>query len=90
MEVNKPKRSRSLATTLAIAFLALSSAILVIAGSFAVYYNFRTQREIVAGKQQLIAKEAAHAVEGFIQVKFSLLEAAVRLGDPASVSTRGT
>jgi PAS domain S-box-containing protein len=61
-------------------------AILVIAGSFEVYYNFRTQREIVAGKQQLIAKQAAHAVEGFIQVKFSLLEAAVRLGDPASVS----
>lgn len=86
MKVNKLKRSRSLATTLAIAFLALSMAILIIAGTFEVYFNFRTQREIVAARQQLIAKEAANAVAGFIQVKFSLLEAAVKLGDFASVS----
>ena len=86
MEVNKTKTSRSLTATLAIAFVILSVTALLIAGSFGIYFNFQTQREIVAGKQQLIAKVAANAVAAFIQVKFSLLEAAVKLGDPASVA----
>ena len=86
MDVEKRSASRSLTAALAIAFLTLSAAILITAGSFGIYYNFQTQREIIAGRQQLIAKEAANTVAGFVQVKFSLLEAAVKLGDPASVS----
>ncbi len=86
MEVNKAINSRSLTTTLAIAFLTLIVATLIIAGSFEIYFNFRAQREIVAGRQQLIAEEAGNTVAGFIQVKFSLLEAAVKLGNPASAS----
>jgi zona occludens toxin (predicted ATPase) len=83
---NHTVASRSLMRTLAIAFLTLSVALLVIAGSFGIYFNFQTQREIVAGRQLLIAEEAANTVAGFIQVKSSLLEAAVKLGDPVSLS----
>ena len=86
MDVEKSSASRSLTSALAIAFVTLSVAILIISGSIGIYYNFRAQREIVAVRQQLIAKEAANSVAAFIQVKFSLLEAAVKLGDPASLS----
>jgi signal transduction histidine kinase len=84
MQVEKPKSSRSLTATLATAFLALSVAVLLIASSFQMYFNFQTQQEVVAGKQQLIAQDAANTVASFIQEKFSILEAAVRFGNPAS------
>ncbi|UCF93257.1 MAG: PAS domain-containing protein [Desulfobacterales bacterium] len=86
MEVGKPYTSRSLTATLAIAFLTLSLTVLFIAGIFGIYFNFQTRQEIVVGEQQLIAKEAANTVAGFIRVKFSLLEAAVKIGDLASLA----
>jgi GAF domain-containing protein/HAMP domain-containing protein len=86
MEVEKPKTSRSLAATLATAFLAFSVAVLLIASSFEMYTNFQTQREIVAGKQQLVAQDAANTVASFIQEKFSMLKAAAKLGNLVSVS----
>jgi methyl-accepting chemotaxis protein len=86
MEVEKPKTSRSLTATLALAFLVLSVVVLFIAGSSQMYFNIQTQREIVAGEQQLIAQEAANTVASFIQEKFSLLEAAVSLGNPISAA----
>jgi GAF domain-containing protein/HAMP domain-containing protein len=86
MPVEKPKTSRSLMATLAIAFLALSVVVLFIAGSLQIYLYFQTQREIAAGQQQLIAQDAANTVTSFTQEKFSLLEAAVRFGHPAAAS----
>lgn len=80
--------SYSLTSVLAIAFLALSVAVLLIASSFEIYLNFQTQREFVAGKQQLIARDAANTVASFIYEKFSVLEAAIKLGNPVSASRK--
>jgi PAS domain S-box-containing protein len=85
-QVKNPKTSQGLTATLAIAFAALSVAVLIVSGSIQMYFDFRAQREIIAGKQQLIAHEAANEVASFIQEKFSILEAAIKLGDPAAAS----
>jgi anti-anti-sigma regulatory factor/HAMP domain-containing protein len=86
IEGEMPRTSRSLTATLAIAFLALSVVVLLIASSLEMYFNFQTQREIVASKQQLIAQDAANTVTSFIQERYSVLESAVKLGNPASAS----
>ncbi|MBN1993715.1 MAG: cache and HAMP domain-containing protein, partial [Anaerolineae bacterium] len=86
MLVKRPKGSRSLAATLAIAFLTLSVAVLFIASSIEVFFNFRTQRQMIASEQQLIAQEAANAVASFIQEKFGVLETTVKLENLASTS----
>jgi GAF domain-containing protein/HAMP domain-containing protein len=80
IEARMPKTSRSLTVTLAVAFLAMSASVLIIASSLQTFFNFETQRAIVASKQQLIAREVATTVASFIQEKFSVLTAAVRLG----------
>jgi methyl-accepting chemotaxis protein len=85
-EIEKTKGSRSLTTTLATAFLALSLAVLLIASGLQIYFNMRTQQDLVASQQQFIAQDAAKTVASFIQEKFSVLEAAVMLGSPVSVS----
>ena len=82
----KPKRSKSLTATLTAAFLALSIAVLLISVATATYTNFQTQRRAIADKQQLIAQDAANTVASFIQEKYSVLEAAVRLGAPVHAS----
>jgi GAF domain-containing protein/HAMP domain-containing protein len=86
MQVEKPRTSRSLGTTLAIAFVALSVAVLLVASGFQMFFNFQTQREVVASQQQLIAQDAADTVASFIQERFGELEAAVTLGDPTFTS----
>ncbi len=87
-KAEKPKTSRSLTATLAISFLALSVAVLLIASSLEIFFSFRAQQEIVASKQQLIAQDAAKTVASFVQENFSVLEAAVRLGNPVSISQK--
>ena len=84
--VKKSKGSRSLAATLAIAFLTLGVAVLIIASSIIIFFNLRTQRETIASEQQLIAQEAANAVASFIQEKFSVLETTAKLEDLAFTS----
>ncbi len=88
IKAEKPKTSRSLTATLAISFLALSVAVLLIASSLEIFFNFQTQQELVASKQQLIAQDAAKTVASFVQEKFGVLETAVKLGNPASVSRK--
>lgn len=85
-KVKKPRDSRSLAATLAIAFLTLSVAVLFIAGGLQIYLSILTQQEIIADKQQLIAQDAANAVTSFVQEKFGLLEAVVEFNDLPSSS----
>jgi hypothetical protein len=80
IEEAKIRIFRSLTVTLAIAFLALSMLVLLISGSLNIYFNFQTQRQVIASQQKFIAQEAANTVKSFIQEKFSVLETAVRLG----------
>jgi GAF domain-containing protein len=86
MQVEKPRTSRNLTTTLAIAFLALSVATLLIANVSQVPFYGRAIQESVDSQQQLAAQEAANTVASFIQEKFSVLETASRIGDPTSTS----
>jgi GAF domain-containing protein len=84
--VGKPKASRSLAATLATAFLTLSLAALLTAGVFQLLFYGRAIQESVNSEQQLAAKEAANTVASFVQEKLGELEAAVKTGQPVSAS----
>jgi signal transduction histidine kinase len=86
MQIEKPRTSRSLAVTLAIAFLALSVIVLLIAGGFQIFFNVQTQQETVASRQRFIAQDAANTVASFVQGKFDVLEAAARFSDPSLTS----
>jgi len=71
--VRKTRNFRGLTSTPAIAFLALSVVMLLIASSLFIYFSVKSQ-------QQLIAQKASDAVGGFIQEKFSILSAASSIG----------
>ena len=83
----KGPTSRSLVAMMTRAFLLLSLLVLLIASVSLLFFNVQAQQEIITSKQQLVAQEAANTVASFMQEKFSVLEAVVRLGSPATVST---
>jgi len=70
---------KSLSVTVAVAFLALSAVTLLLAGSLNTYFTIQSQRKLIASQQQLLAKEAANTVRGFIQDKFGILKTASAL-----------
>lgn len=77
------RKSRNL---LATAFLILSLTVLTISSGMALFYSYQAQRQFVADRQQLIARQAANTVASFIEQKLSELDAAATLGIRASVS----
>ena len=79
MSLKNIATSRNLGTTLTLAFVAMSVAALVVSGVVGIISLFQTQKEAVAGRQHIVAHQAADAVAGFIQKKFIVMEAAVRL-----------
>jgi len=85
------RKFRSLTFTIAIAFLALSMSLLVIASGLDIYFSFQAQQEVVSEQQQMVAREAANSVSDFVSEKFSVMEAAVRVGEliDASRESRG-
>jgi putative methionine-R-sulfoxide reductase with GAF domain len=85
-KLNKPRSSRSLAATLAIAFFTLSIIILLASGGLQLFFNIQAQQQAISSKQQLIAQDAAKTVSKFIQDKFSGLETAVELANPVNAS----
>ena len=77
LEVNKKaKPFRSLTVTLAIAFYALVSVILIILGFLSVYFSFQAYQQAISSEQHLIALGAANTVKSFIQDKINTLETA--------------
>jgi methyl-accepting chemotaxis protein len=88
IEAKKGRNFRSLTVTLAVAFLALSLAVLMIASSLEIYFNLQTQEKVVDNQLQLIAENSANTVESFIQEKFSILEATASLSN-LGVSQQG-
>ena len=80
MKMSSKVKTRKASTLLAMAFLALSVTVLLVSSSLQLFFNFQTQRRLVADQQQLVAREAANAVAGFIQERFGELDAAVKLG----------
>jgi GAF domain-containing protein/HAMP domain-containing protein len=87
-EINKPKTSRSLTTTLAIAFFSLSVVVLLVSSGLQLFSSFQTQRAALAQKQEVIAQEAGKSVSSFIEEQFSVLETAISLSDPVSISNQ--
>jgi GAF domain-containing protein len=85
-QVKKPQAVRSLAATLAIAFFALSVALLLASGGLQVFFNIQTQQAAIFDRQKLIAQDAAQRVSRFIQDKFSILGTTVRVISPATTS----
>jgi GAF domain-containing protein/HAMP domain-containing protein len=85
-QARKPKTSRSLAATFAMAFVPLSLAALLIAYIPQFLFFLQARYESVYSQQQTTAYEAANAVATFIQEELSALETAVGLGDPVSIS----
>ncbi|MBN1429007.1 MAG: sensor histidine kinase [Anaerolineae bacterium] len=81
-----PRSGRSLSTTLAVAFFALSVVVLLLSGGLQVFSNFQTQREAISNKQQIIAQDTSRQVSTFIQEQFSVLETATRLTNLATAS----
>jgi PAS domain S-box-containing protein len=81
LETEKISKFRSLSVALAIAFLALSAVVLLIVGSLNMYLNFQNQRKVITSQQQLIARNAANTVKGFIQAKYGLLETIASYSD---------
>lgn len=83
-ETQKAKRRlkpRSLTATLGMGFVALSLVVLVLASSLQLYAYFLAEQAVVAGKQRLIAQNAANEVRSFIQDRFEELKAAVKFSD---------
>ena len=87
-KTSKSKSSRSLTVTLAITLFSLSVVVLLIVGGLYLYLNFQTQQAVLASQQELIAQEASKTVSSFIEGQFNVLETAIDLADPVSVSAQ--
>jgi methyl-accepting chemotaxis protein len=85
-EPRQKKKFRSLTITLGWAFLAISSAVLLVAVSLQMYFNFQNQRKMLELGQSLIAKDAARSVETYVEGKRLVLEKAVNIGNLGEVS----
>jgi putative methionine-R-sulfoxide reductase with GAF domain len=75
-QTKKPKSSRSLTATLAIAFLVLSVVVLLVSNALQVFSSMAAQQQVIAGKLQLIAQAASQPVSSFIRDKYSVLKIA--------------
>lgn len=75
------KKPRSLRTTLTRSFLALGVVVLFTTNGLNLYSNLQNNRKIIANQQQLIAREAADAVKGFLQEKLRVLTVTANVGD---------
>lgn len=74
---------QGLTFTLILAFLSLSTVIVLISGSLNIYNVFHFQQEAVLAQQQLVAQNATNTVSSFIQERFGMLEKAASLGNLA-------
>ncbi len=86
MQIPTKKRFRSLAVTLAVAFLVLSVSVMLLSTISELSFSFQAQQEIIANQQRLIAQGAANAVKNFIDTDAHTLQEAADLGNLASSS----
>ena len=86
IETSTPKRTRSLTTTLALAFFGVSAFALLLSSGVQIALHIRTQQAALASKQQFIAENAGKTVSDFIEEKFSSLETAVEFANPITAT----
>jgi GAF domain-containing protein/HAMP domain-containing protein len=82
MSAVKRQTSRSLTTTLAIAFFTLSAVVLSVSSGLQLFSNIQTQQAAISSEQQRIAQDASKTVSSFIEEQFSILETAINLSNP--------
>jgi PAS domain S-box-containing protein len=81
----RPRSTRSLSATLAIAFFALTAVVLLVAGAVQLYFNLQTQQRAITSQQQLLAQDAANTVKSFIDAKFTLMQSVVKVVNPVNM-----
>jgi PAS domain S-box-containing protein len=82
--MEKARKFRSLTVTLAIAFLALSVVVLLIASSLSMYFSFQNQQKLIINEQRFIAQNAANTVKNFVQENLGILEKSAAIGSLAT------
>ncbi len=85
-ETGITKRTRSLTTTLALAFFSVSAFVLLLSSGLQIALNIRTQQAALSSRQQLIAQDASKSVSNFIQEKFSSLATVVEFANPVNTT----
>ncbi len=80
------KPFRSLRVTLTLAFLFLGVVVLAVSSILEAYFGFISEKDAVQEQQRLIAGSAAGSVRGFVEGRFSELEAAARFNNLATMS----
>ena len=88
-ETTTPNSSKSLAATLATAFVTLSVFSVVVVSMLQVVLNLQSQQEVVGGQQRVIALDAANEVSNFMEQVCNALESVTVVGRPFSLSTPG-
>ena len=83
--VGNKTKFRSLTVTLAVAFLTLNAAVLLVGSGLNTFFSFRNTRTLIEHQHRLIAENAAATVRNFIQEKFDILQKAVSIGGMATV-----
>ena len=82
--MKKARKFHSLTVTLAIAFLALSVVVLLIASSLSMYFSFQNQQKLIINEQRFIAQNAANTVKSFVQENLGILERSAAIGSLAT------
>jgi methyl-accepting chemotaxis protein len=78
----RPQKARSLVTILAIAIAAQAVGALLFSGAVQALANYLNRQTAISQEQQTIADQVSQKVVGFVDEKFSVLEAAVEFSDP--------
>jgi GAF domain-containing protein/HAMP domain-containing protein len=81
-----PRPTRSLAVTIATAFLALSITILLASGGIQLFFNIQAQQRALSSQQQYIALGASNTVNNFIEENFSVLSTSAWVAHPSTLS----
>src|SRR5690606_11386329 len=83
----RAKKFRSIAATIAAAFSVLAVGSLIAMSVAQLFFGFPSPRGSVFTEQQLIAREAASTVRGFVEDKFRLLASTARIGNLATATS---
>ena len=77
----------SLVRTLSITFLTLIIIVILINNSLYIYFLFNREQSLVVSEQNSIARDAANAVKGFIDDKFSVMAQSAYVSDLISTTS---
>lgn len=80
----KKKKFRSLTVTLAVAFIAISLAIVLITTGLQGFSNYQNQQKIISYEQNLIAQGAADTVKNMVSVRIDKLQGTAYLSGLAT------